>query len=594
MLRRTWRARARPRGWTAVSRDKVHFDVCVIGGGPAGIAAALRAVHYNKRVCIVEKARLGGADLWDGALQSKTMWEYATVMAKLRGKAAMRLYGESLDRYLEIDEAKMRQSMETVSHTREAQIRTALEAAANVSLVFGKATFSNNHEIQCHNQRTKEYRSITADYFVLATGSKPRKHPFVVADGRLVMTSDHIMQAPLPKSLVIVGAGVIGCEFAGIMGRLGKTKVSIIDKAPHILPREDPDIVRMIEDGMKQAGVVVHHNSDLYDMQPWEETEAEALERHPEEPAPQSGVQYTVMERSTRRLTTFQVERALLSVGRVPDCTGLGLENTTVKTRGADLSVNSFGQCVGTTHIFAVGDVATHRHLVSMGEAQARLAVDYIYGTLPKVVPNLAETMSSVAFLTRAVASVGLNESECREKGIAYIAARYSYEVVSRAVAAANTRGFVKIIVADDPERRILGVRAVGMNASTLVDIGSLAIQNGQTVYDLAGRLTAYPAVSQAFQECLRSILDRPARPHARPACGVKLTKWSPADMGRGIAYKGKAEAALLDTSRAAEVEAVLEQRCGAAAREARAAAVADNTATSGIRPGSFFATPTS
>lgn len=593
MLRRSFAALNRPRVWTAVSRDKAHFDVCVIGAGPAGVAAAMRAVDHNKRVCIIEKARIGGADLWNGALQSKTMWEYATVMAKLRGKAAARLYGESLDGYLAIDEAKMQQSMETVSCTREEQIRAALVASPNVDLVFGKATFSNNHEIQCHNQLTKEYRSITADYFVIATGSKPREHPFVAADGKLVMTSDHIMLAPLPKSLVVVGAGVIGCEFASIIGRLGKTMVSIIDKAPHILPREDPDIVHMIEDGMDRAGVVVHRNSDLYDMQPWEETAEEAQARHPADPAPQSGVQYTVMDRTTRKLTTFQVERALISVGRVPEYSGLGIENTTLKTRGNQIHVNEFGQCVGTSHIFAIGDAATRMQLVSMGEAQAKLAIDYIYGTEPKVAPNLVDTMSSIAFLTRAVASVGYNESQCREKGIAYICARYSYEVVSRAVAAANTQGFVKVIVSADPERRILGVRAVGMNASTLVDIGALAIQNGQTVFDLAGRLTAYPAVSQAFQECLRSILDRPARPHAKPACGVKLTRWAPEDMARGMAYKGKAEAAKLDHAREQQVDGSLAQRCGpsaAMAQGARADARSDGSASNtDVTPGFFL-----
>lgn len=595
MLRRSIVQLSRPRGWTAATRDKTHFDVCVIGAGPAGIAAAMRAADYNKRVCLVEKDRLGGADLWDGALQSKTMWEYSNILGKMRGKTAQRLYGESLARFTEIDEEKMQRSMREVSQTREAQILAALRASPNMELIFGKATFSNDHEIQCHNSVAKEYRSVTADYFIIATGSKPREHPYVAADGKLVMTSDHIMQAPLPKSLVIVGAGVIGCEFASIIGRLGKTKVAIIDKASHILPREDPDIVHMIERGMSAAGVVVHHNSDLYDMQPWEETPTEAQARHPTDPAPQSGVQYTVMDRATKKLTTFQVDRALLSVGRVPSYTGLGIENTSLKTRGNQLHVNEFGQCVGTPHMFSIGDAATRMQLVSMGEAQAKLAIDYIYSTEPKVVPNLMETMSSVAFLTRAVASVGYNESQCREKGIAYIAARYSYEVVSRAVAAANTEGFVKVVVSDDAERRILGVRAVGLNASTLVDIAALAIQNRQSVFDLAGRLTAYPAVSQAFQECLRSILDRPARPHAKPASGVKLTKWAPTNMERGIAYKGKKAAAALDEARG-KMTADVAQRCGPRSTVTAAAAASgeEKTAASsaeGVRPGSFFQT---
>ncbi|KPA74484.1 putative mitochondrial acetoin dehydrogenase e3 component-like protein [Leptomonas pyrrhocoris] len=599
MLCRSFSRLTRPRGWTAAPRTKTHFDVCVIGAGPAGIAAALRAADYNKRVCLVEKERVGGADLWNGALQSKTMWEYSNILGKMRGDTGQRLYGESLSRFLEIDEDKMKRSMAQVSQTREGQILTALKAAPNVELIGSKATFSNDHEIQCHSSAAKEYCSVTADYFVIATGSKPREHPYVAADGKLVMTSDHIMRAPLPKSLVIVGGGVIGCEFASIIGRLGKTKVAIIDKASHILPREDPDIVHMIGRGMDAAGVVVHHNSDLYDMQPWEETPAEAEARHPADPRPQCGVQYTVMDRTSKALTTFQVDRALLAVGRAPNYVGLGIENTSLKTLGHQLHVNDFGQCVGTPHIFAIGDAATRMQLVSMGEAQAKLAIDYIYGTELRVAPNLSETMSSVAFLTRAVASVGYNESQCREKGIAYIASRYSYEVVSRAVAAANTEGFVKIIVADDAERRILGVRAVGLNASTLVDIGALAIQNEQTVFDLAGRLTAYPAVSQAFQECLRSILDRPARPHAKPASGVKLTKWAPSDMERGVAYKGKKAAAALDQARTA-AEDGRQQRCGPPSSpspllsgEAIGKGKSDAASSGSIQPGSFFQSST-
>lgn len=590
--------------WRAVADAVQHFDVCVIGAGPAGIAAALRAVDYNKRVCLIERERVGGADLWNGALQSKTMWQYANMMSKLRGVQAQRLYGETMEKYLAVDEEKMRVSMHRVSRTRERQVLAALESSKSVELVYGQATFSNNHEIQCHNRETKEYYRIAADYFIIATGSAPRAHPYVAVDGKLVMTSDHIMLAPLPSSLVIVGAGVIGCEFASIISCIGKTKVSIIDKSPHIMPREDPDVVAKVEQSMAQAGVVIHHDSDLYDMQPWAETPEEAMARHPDSPAPQSGVQYTIRNRQTRELTTFAVERALISIGRLPNYSGLGLENTTLRTRDNRLSVNEFGQCDGAPHIFAVGDAATRMQLVSMGESQAKVAMDYIYGVGKKVTPRLEESMSSVAFLAQAVASVGLNETQCRQRGIAFLSARYSYEVVSRAVAAANTDGFVKIIVADDAQRRILGVCAVGLNASTLVDLGSLAIQSKHTVYDLAGRLTAYPAISQAFQECLRSLLDYRGTEQVAASPGVTRVKWAPADMERGICYKGEA-AREADTLQAKQRE---EQMARCALPSATETATVSTAAATpplppsgteqqmvkeevSIRPGSFFRT---
>lgn len=579
--------------WRAVP-EKKHYDICIIGGGPAGIAAAMRAVDYNKRVCMIEKGPLGGCDLWNGSLESKTMWELSLFLDRLRGKQSRRVFGRPVTDCLELDEDKMQESMRAVSVTRQSQIRRALEAT-EVDLLVGQATFLSDREVQFHDHGDMKYQNLTADYFLIATGSSPREHPFVPIDRKLIVTSNDIMHQPLPESLVIIGAGVIGCEFASILSGLGKTKVSIIDKAPRILPNEDADISSLVESQLEARGVRIHHASTLYDLQAWEESPEEARAIHPESANTlRSGVQYTIVNTTSRQLTTYNVERALLSIGRRPNYVNLGLENTSLRTRDGRLVVNSVGLCENSKTVFAVGDATSTMLLVSMAEAQAKLAVDYMYGCKRRDTMNsgasLASNMSSVAYLTKALGSVGLNETQCRHRNIAYIACRYGYDLVSRTVAAGDPEGFIKIIVSNDAEMRVLGVRAIGKNASTTVDLGSLAIQNQQTAIDLADRLTAYPAVSQAFQECLRAILGRSG---LKPGTfdSLVITKWSPTHFERGVAYQK-------EMRRAAEAEAVVEAAAATAAAQAaqaKAAALdsldgAAKSKNSGpITPGSFF-----
>lgn len=170
------------------------------------------------------------------------------------------------------------------------------------------------------------------------------------------------------------------------------------------------------------------------------------------------------------------------------------------------LSVDHRGKCLSTPHIYAVGDAVSNLQLVSVAAAKGKLAIDSIYGINLNPVPDFKQTLAMVTFLTRSVSHVGFNEKYCREHNIAYFAARVGYEHISRTVAADNTDGFLKLIVSHDGTYSILGVSAVGANSSTLVNIGSIAIQHGYTALDLSYMLTAYPAVSQAFQQCLLAL----------------------------------------------------------------------------------------
>lgn len=522
--------------WKASDLGK--FDLCIIGGGPAGIAAALRAADYKKKVCLIERWRIGGADLWNGTLPSKTLWQWADKLSKLYGEAAKRLYGESFDSLVSLNEEELRHQMTYVSETKEKQMLTAIEKAG-VKLLFGQGSFVDNHEIQVRHPENRECNKLCADNFIIATGSSPRNHPLVKTDGKLVVTSDTIMSNPFPDSLVVVGGGALGCELASIYAELRKTKVYLVDKAPHILPGEDPDVVEKVERALEEAGVIIHHNSRLYDIRPCYTFADCPLNKKGSEDcrSEKTEVEYTIMDRTTKNFSTRRVSQALIAIGRRPSYKGLGLENTSLRMNNGVISVsNPYGQCEGVPHMYTAGDAGGDMNSVTVAEGRGKECVDFMFGSHTVVSPT-RNAIARVAFLTTAVATVGHNERKCRKLGISYLAAKVSHETVSRSVVGANTTGFVKIIVSNDAKHTILGLQAVGLNASTLVDLGSLAINQHQTAMDCADRLTAYPSVSEAFQECLRMILGTSQIKPGVLSCN-ELKCWVPESCSSyGLAY---------------------------------------------------------
>lgn len=558
MLRRSFPL-MRPRKIVRATEKMPHFDVCVIGAGPAGVCAALRAVDYAKSVCLIEKDRVGGADLWNGALQSKTMWEMSKFMSSVAGDGARRIFDTDVTNYLKLDEDRMRESLQLASGFREKQVLHALKEA-EVKLIFGAAMFASPHEISVHSNETGEYHTITADYFIIATGSSPRDHPHFPTDGRRIVTSDEIMQQPIPKSLVVVGAGVIGCEFASIYTNLGQTKVHIIDKAPRILPMEDEDIAMYVQSLLEKKGVIVHHEVSLFDLQAWDEADGSG-----------GGVQYTIQHNRTREMKTIEVEKALVSIGRNSNYKGLGLENLKCRVQDGKLKVDDFQRCTPHDHIYAIGDATMDIALVNMGEAEARLAIDHIYSCKKETI-RFVDNLSTIMFLDEEVAAVGLNEQQCQKQNISYMVAKYGYEFVSRAVAMGDTKGFIKILVTNDRQKQVLGVRAVGPHASSIVELASLAIHDQESAYELSELMTAYPAITQGFQECLRMLLGRSIlKPNVFPQLILKT--WTPPNYERGRAlqktvHQSRAREAEKAKERT-ETEKIIKQQVAEATKQA-------------------------
>ncbi|MEZ4739969.1 MAG: FAD-dependent oxidoreductase [Flavobacteriales bacterium] len=241
-----------------------HYDLCVIGGGPAGYAAAMRAIDLGKRTLLVERDRIGGTGIYNGALSSKTLWEIAQRVSstndlmRTRGREPFRLSWEEISRT--VNEAMFERKylyachMQLLSNSTEQETLFAHER--------GQASFTGPNTVRI--ERPGYDTEVHADHVIIATGSRPRTSPEIAVDEQHIMTSDGIFNIEeLPKSIVIIGAGVIGCEFATIFCNLGATRVHLIDRADRILPFEDQDVSELVAKNLERKGVVVHRSAKL-------------------------------------------------------------------------------------------------------------------------------------------------------------------------------------------------------------------------------------------------------------------------------------------------------------------------------------------
>jgi len=466
------------------------YDLCIIGGGPSGYAAAMRALDFNKNVALVEAKSLGGAGLHNGALSSKTFWEVARQVESSRLQAQRYKLDMPPVPFTEVvQEVANAVNSRTDQLQRHLDLLNQLEDSGKVDLIRGWGRLESENRVSVHSKNGKPPLEIEADHIILACGSRPRTLPDIPIDESIILTSDGISNlTDYPKSLVILGAGVIGCEFATIFAQLGNTEVYLIDKGGRILPFEDEDIVHVVERNLERRGVHIHRHSRLESMQ-IKEGEVEYVLRH------EDGHE-----------ETFRVEKALVSVGRVPNIEKAGIREIGIELSNRGHIVDK-DTCTNIPSILAVGDLTADIALVNVGELEGRHAVEKIYNNKPSDV--CYDNISTIMFLCPEVAGVGMNEIQAREKGVCYRVANLDYNCIPRAIAMGQTEGFFKILVSDDEEMRILGMRAVGEHASSAIQAVALLISMGKGIRELAEMVHPHPSITEGVQECIRMLLGK-------------------------------------------------------------------------------------
>ncbi len=466
-----------------------NFDLIVIGGGPAGYAAAMRGIDYGKKVCLIEKERVGGAGVYNGALSSKTLWEISNRVSHINstlvsgGRSPYEVSWQDVRRQL--DEAIFERKFQYSCHIKLLQTETM-----NKLLHYERGTGSlvSEHEVKITHEGTEKI--IRGEYIVLASGSRPRSLPNITVDEKNILTSNGIEQLEdYPKSLVIVGAGVIGCEYATIFSNFGKTKVYLIDRQDRILPFEDSDISSLVASNLQKNGVTIHHKANLARLE-----------------VKDGMVEYELTYDDGLK-EIIQVEKALLAVGRVPNIEKLNIDAAGVKMSKRGRHIGDDDTRTNIPNIYAVGDVSGRIALVNMGEIEARHAVEKAFEDKQDRLSY--DNVCTIMFLKPEVAAVGLNEKQCIDENIPVKVVKVDYSVIARAIAMRKTEGFFKIIVSNDEEMRILGMRAVGEHASTAIQAVGLLIKMNAPIEVLSELVHPHPSIVEGIQECVRMLLNK-------------------------------------------------------------------------------------
>jgi len=489
------------------------YDLVVIGSGPAGFSAAIRALDYGLHICIIEGKHLGGTGIMNGALTSKTMYElsmdYAIAARVDRGYRVSSL---------SVNFEKVKKTVLQAAKEKQYQMLSQIETFApdrnkkgSLSIEYGWARFMNSDTIKVKSKN--DTKIITGKNFVIATGSRPRKYKGIQIDDERIITSDGILNLKeFPERMLIIGSGIIGCEFATIFSNFGQTEVHLLDRSNRVLPYEDDDVSSFVSGNLEKNGVIIHHTATL-----------RTIRKHPDHLE-------VVLDYQDGHSKVIEVDVALVAIGRVPNTEGLGLdkigidlhEKGTIPIKDDCLLRDGKGHC----HVYAAGDVTGHSQLYSVAEFQGRLAAEKI-GDIPQY-PLDYSHMSTLMFFKPEVAAVGANEKILRRKKIPYKAAYYSNKLVNRAIAMRNTNGFVKILVSNDDEQRILGMRAAGPQASAFIVSVAHLINQGNSLQEVLKIFYPHPSIPEGIQECLRTINDKSIyKPEAFPDL-INIREWKP------------------------------------------------------------------
>ncbi|MDX2086874.1 MAG: NAD(P)/FAD-dependent oxidoreductase [Kofleriaceae bacterium] len=457
------------------------FDVCVIGGGPAGVAGAIRAADLGKRVALIDAGPLGGAGIFDGALSSKTLWhlsgDYARACRRDRGYdgGALALSW----RAVRDEVASACRSAQQLLERQLASLAAPAAGRGTVTLIGGRARFIGHDVIDVDG------RSLAAERFLVAVGSKPRVPPSIAVDGVRVLTSDHVEHVDeLPKRMAIIGAGVVGCEYATVFAHFGQTQVELFDRQARILPFEDEDVSAVVAGRFAEIGVHVHRKAKIERVEViGDEVEVRWTDEH----GAAQGRRY---------------DRVLVATGRAPSTTGLGLEHAGVALRDGG-GIAGDATRTSAPHVWSAGDVTPDLMLANLAELEARHAVEDMFGLDPPAI--VYEAQSAIYFLSPEVAAVGLNEQMARAKGIRYRAAIVSNALNRRNLAMRATTGFVKLLAR--PDGRLLGLRVVGPQAGTCIQGVALLIGQGGTIDAVDRCVHPHPAVTEGVLEAARLLL---------------------------------------------------------------------------------------
>jgi dihydrolipoamide dehydrogenase len=450
-----------------------EFQVIVIGGGPGGYVAAIRAAQLGRKVAVVERDRLGGVCLNWGCIPTKALLRNAEVLSLAQRGEEFGLQIQGLTADYRKAQVRSRQVADRLTRGIAFLMRKN-----HITVVAGAAQLRTPTHVEVQPTDGGTAQVLEAEHLILATGSRERLLPGVTVDGRRVWTSYEALQVEAaPESLIIIGAGAVGVEFASVFATYG-TRVTLIEMLPMLVPLEDLEIAEVLEHSFRQRG-----------MQIMTGTKVEKVES--------SDHEVRVIVASPQGMQELSAAALLLAVGRAPNTEALGLEAVGVAVEHGFVQVNS-NQQTSVPNIYAIGDVAGPPLLAHKAMAEGVIAAEHLVGRIPK--PLERTNIPNCTYCSPQVASIGLTELRARETGREVKVGKFPFRASGRALAMAETEGLVKFVV-DAKFGEILGVHIVGPEATEMIaEVAALKTLEA-TLDELFLTVHAHPTLAEALLE---------------------------------------------------------------------------------------------
>ena len=430
------------------------YDLIVIGAGWAGFTACMKAKSLGLKAAIVERSLIGGTCLNKGCIPTKTLIQSAKLLTQIKKSASfgITLQAPAVISFMQVQERKDK----IVS-----QLRSGMELMLKgVDIIQGEARVMGPDCVKVSD------KDLKTRWILVATGSVPSEIKALPFDGNTILSSDHILSATaLPKTLLIVGGGIIGCEFAGLFAALG-SGVTLVELTPQLIPGMDADIARKLESSLKKKGITVRTSCDV-----------------------------TALDRAG-------FEKTLVCVGRRPAASGLGLAEAGVTLNKNSSCVVNDSLATNVPSIYAAGDCTGSFMLAHYAAYQGRRAVSAMSAGGVVGQDEHGTLVPSCIFTDPEIACVGLTEDQANQKNSAVKAYRFDFMGSGMARIMDETNGYVKI-VSEEASGKILGASIIGPKATELISTLTVAIQAGMTVDQLANTILPHPTLSESITEAL-------------------------------------------------------------------------------------------
>ncbi len=456
-------------------------DIVIIGAGPGGYVAAIRAAQLGANVHLIENREVGGTCLNRGCIPTKTYFRHAEIYSDIKRSEE---FGIKVDNP-QIDGRALQNRKKGIVNQLVKGIEILISSYENIEYLNGSASLIDKNTVKV-NLKNGEIKEIKADNIVIATGSKPTMTETKGVDLDGVITSDDLLEMEeIPETLIVVGAGVIGVEFASIYNGLGS---NVILLASRMLKNADKEISRRITPLLKKRGINVYMDIRAKEII-------------------KEGDKLRVIARYKKKDEEIEVvgDKVLIASGRGPVVEGLNLDDLGIEYSHKGIKVNEHFE-TNIEGIYAIGDVNDIGiQLAHVASAQGVYTVERIMGLEPTI--NL-DVYPNCVFCFPEVAHVGLTEKEAKEKKIKYKTSKFMFGANGKALTLGETDGLVKVIASSE-DNKILGVHIIGPHANDLIHEGALAISNGLTVEHIANTIHAHPTLSEAFYEATLGLEDQ-------------------------------------------------------------------------------------